>query len=154
MSHVTASKCIITDLAILKKVIKTMFPELVWNENKKTYAWYGSFRDDWGKQNEQLTARARGVDPSQYGKCEHSISLPGCRYEIGVTRRKDGEGYSLVWDVYNEGAKISNYIGKDAEKLMAEYSKEYIREFAERNGFIMEETTDHEGNLVLAMTAP
>lgn len=142
LSHVTSSLMVIHDLEILKRVIKNKFPKLVWKEGQKKYSWYQNFLDDWGKENENKTARARGIDPSQYGHCDHCIELPGCAYSIGVTARKDG-GYSLVWDIYR-GQAISSYIGTDAEKISTAYSEEYAYEFSQNNGFMMNQQEDSE----------
>jgi hypothetical protein len=142
VSHVTSSLVTIGDLDILKKAL-TKFPKLKWHEGQKTYAWYNRFQDDWGKQNEHKTARARGINPSQYGKCESAISLPGCAYEIGVTKREDGQGWSLVWDVWR-GQAISEYIGEDAQLLMCEYSRLYCEQYALSAGYISNTTEDED----------
>lgn len=149
MSHVICSKVRISDLEILKKALDK-FPKLKWHEGKKKYAWYGRYANDYHKED---AAYHDGINPKDYGKCSHAISMPGVSaYEIGVVEREDGT-YSLIWDFYNSGKEISNYIGKSAELLMAEYSREFILDYASRNGFLMNEYTDGEGNLVLDMTA-
>lgn len=144
MSHVTSSLAIITDLDVLRWVIKTFFPKLKWMEGQKTYKWYGNFQDDWGEENEEKTARSRGIDPSQYGKCDHALHLPGCPYEIGITKRNDGEGWSLVWDVWR-GAQLSEYIGNDAEKLMLKYNMAYVEKYAGMEGCMIETTEEDDG---------
>lgn len=149
MSHVVCSKVRITDLDILKKALEK-FPKLKWHENKTHYAWYGRYANDYHAQD---AAYHDGIKPDDYGKCSHCISMPGeSHYEIGVVEREDGS-YTLIWDFYSTGRMISNYIGKGAELLMAEYSREFIHDYATKNGFIMNEYTDSEGNLVLDMTA-
>jgi hypothetical protein len=105
--------------------------------------------DDWSEV--EKTARARGIDPKQYGTSDHVIHLDGCDYEIGVTKRDDGQGYSLVWDTFGSGKKISKCIGDSAEKLMIEYQSHYIRQFADANGMMLDQSTDSEGNLVLTL---
>ena len=151
MSHVTSSLVVVTDLDVLKKVL-SKFPKLHFKEGQKTYAWYNRFQDDWGKQNEHRTARARGIDPSQYGKCDSAISMDGCPYEIGITKRNDGQGWSLVWDVWR-GQQISNYIGESAEKLMCAYSQQYIEDYALANGYMCSATEDAE-TINIEMTIP
>ena len=64
-------------------------------------------------------------------------------------KRKDGEGWTLVWDFYRN----ADLINDAANKLMSDYSEAYIRQYAERNGFMVEEQTDNDGNMVLTMTA-
>lgn len=89
MSHVTSSLVVITDLECLKLALKK-FPKLKWKEGVTNYSWFGSFLDDWSEV--EKTARERGIDPKQYGKAEHVIHVAGCDYEIGVTKREDGQG--------------------------------------------------------------
>lgn len=149
MSHVVCSKVRISDLEILKKALEK-FPKLKWHEGKNKYRWYGSYANDYHKED---AAYHDGIKPEDYGKCAHCISMPGeSHYEIGVVERDDGT-YSLIWDFYGTGVCISDYIGKGAEHLMAEYSREFILDYASRNGFLMNEYTDSDGNLVLDMTA-
>lgn len=50
-----------------------------------------------------------------------------------------------------KGGAISEYIGQDAEKLMTEYSSEFIRQFANTNSFMLDESVDSEGNIVMNM---
>lgn len=146
MSHVVCSSVIVTDLDILKKAL-SKFPKLKWLD-KKTYKWWGSWADDYSKED---AAYKNGIDVKDYGKCEACLQMDGVKYEIGIVRRKDGEGWSIVWDHYDDGKKLSKYIGRNAEHLMAAYSEEYVRHFAELKGFILEEQIDSEGNLVLIM---
>ena len=64
--------------------------------------------------------------------CEHAISAPGSRHEIGVVREKDGT-YGLNWDAsYNDLAKV---VGKDAYKLKQEYAFAVAAKAAKRRGF-------------------
>jgi hypothetical protein len=146
MSHVVCSSVVITDLYILKKAL-AKFPKLKW-EDKKTYSWYGQWANDYDRQD---AAYKNGIDVDDYGKCDACLQMDGIGYEIGIVRRRDGEGWSIVWDHYRDGKRLSEYIGRNAEHLMAAYSEEYTRQFAERNGFILEEQIDGEGNLVLTM---
>jgi hypothetical protein len=150
MSHVVCSQIIINDLEALKKAV-SKFPKLKWNESKKTFTWYGDWRNDYAAKD---AAYKNGIDVDQYGKCDVCIQMKGVEYEIGVVRRKDGQGWTLVWDHYASGIGLSHYIGRNGENLTTAYAEEYIRDFAERNGFIMDQQEDGEGNLVLTMTAP
>lgn len=150
MSHVVCSQIIIHDLDLLKKAL-SMFPKLFWNENKKTFNWFGEWANDYRAND---AAYKNGIDVDQYGTCDVCIQMEGVFYEIGVVRRKDGQGWSLVWDHYADGMNLSEYIGRNGELLTTAYAEEYIREYAERNGFIMDQQEDGDGNLVLTMTAP
>jgi hypothetical protein len=147
MSHVVSSAVVITDLECLKVALKK-FPQLRWREGQTNHAWYGSWQDDYSQQD---AAYKNGIPPKDYGKCEHAIHMDGVDYEIGVVKRRDGEGYSLVWDFFGSGKKISKCIGDSAEKLMIEYQSHYIRQFADANGMMLDQSTDSEGNLVLTL---
>lgn len=139
---------IVLDLEVLRIAIKK-FPQLRWIEDKKTYNWYaGGWQDDYAKSD---AAYKNGIPVEDYGKCEHAIHMDGVDYEIGVVKRRDGEGYSLVWDFFGCGKKISKVIGDSAEKLMIEYQQHYIRQFADSNGMMLDQSTDSEGNLVLTL---
>lgn len=132
MSHLVQSQIIIADLDILKKSVAG-FGGLTWNEGAKTFRWYA------GKQ-------GAGED---MGQCEHSISIAGAKYEVGVVRRKDGEGYSLVFDPYDGLA--AEIVGYSCEKITALYAEEFTRDFASKKGFVLEESVDGEGNKVFSM---
>lgn len=117
-------------------------------EGKKKYAWFGKWVGDYSKED---AAYKLGIDPEDYGKCEHAIRVEGSSYEIGVMKRKDGNGYSLVWDFFATGRNINKVIGDGAEKLMTEYSREFINQFANTNSFMLDESVDSEGNIVMNM---
>lgn len=140
MSHVVAGTLVFTDLECLKRALKK-FPKLHWMEGQKKYAWYGKWVNDYSQAD---AAYKNGIDTEDYGKCEHAIRMDGAQYEIGVCKRKDGSGYSLVWDFYGSGKNISNYVGDGAEKLMVEYSQEYASEFSQNNGFMINKEEDEE----------
>lgn len=147
MSHVTCSLAVITDLDCLKRTLAAKFPALQWMEGQQKYNWYGSWQNDFSTDQ---AAYKRGVDVDQYGKCEHAIRVPGCAYEIGVTKRKDGEGYTLVWDLWR-GKEISKAIGQDAEILMNAYNEEYVSSYAQANGYMLQEEVNSDGNLVMTL---
>jgi hypothetical protein len=147
MSHVVSSEVVITDLDCLKATL-ARFPKLHWKEGQTSYEWVGKFYNDYDGKD---AAYKRGIDPSQYGHSEHALSLDGCKFEIGVTKRKDGEGYSLVWDFIGDGRKLSQYIGDNAEKLMSAYSEEYCRRYAQETGMLFQSTEMEDGNLRVEM---
>jgi Protein of unknown function (DUF1257) len=149
MSHVVCSSIIINDLDALRKAV-ARFPNLIFNEKKKTFNLYGEWVNDYSAQD---AAYKNGIDVDQYGKCDVCIQMEGVKYEIGVVRRMDGQGWSLVWDNVGDGHKLTSLLGAHAQTLTTAYAEEYIRKFAERNGFIMEEQADENGDLMLTMTA-
>jgi hypothetical protein len=147
MSHVVSAQVICTDLDCLRAAV-AKFPKLRWMEGKKTYNWYGSWVNDYSRDD---AAYKNGIDTSDYGKCEHAIKMDGVEYEIGVMKRKDGAGYSLVWDFFSDGARISEYVGKGAENLMTEYSREFVNQFAAAEGYMMN-TSEDETYITMEMT--
>jgi hypothetical protein len=147
MSHVVSSEIVITDLDILHRAL-AVFPKLKWLEGQKKYHWAGRWYDDYSATD---AAYKRGIDVSQYGKCEHALHMDNVYYEIGVTKRKDGTGYSLVWDFVGDGYKLSDYIGKNAEKLMCEYSRLYCENYALSSGYITN-TTEDENYIAVEMS--
>jgi hypothetical protein len=144
LSHVSCSKVIVADIDLLKKIVGAN-PLMKWHD-RKTYKWFGSWEKDY---NADDAAYKNGFDPKDYGKCDWAISVEGCEYEIGVVKRKDGEGWTLVWDFYHN-PKLT----PASHQLMSDYSEAYIRQHAERNGFMVEEQIDAEGNLILTMMQP
>lgn len=141
MSHVVASGVIITDIDCLKAAVARV-PGLHWKENQKTWAWYGKWVGDYDAAD---AAYKLGIDTKDYGKCEHAIKVDGSNYEIGVMKRKDGKGYSLVFDFFgSNGKKIQQMVGDGCEKLMVEYQRAYVTRFAnlENMNMTWKETKD------------
>jgi hypothetical protein len=155
MSHVVCSKVIITDLSILQRAVERM-SRLKWRPDKKKFNWYGKWVNDYAAAD---AAYKNGIDVKQYGNCEVCIQVGYSEnphddlinYEIGIVPRKDGQGWSIVWDNYDSGTLISEYIGRSAEKLMSLYQEEYVRDYAEKNGFLLEQGFDEEGNIQLSL---
>ena len=148
MSHVVSSAAICTDLECLKATLK-LFPKLQWVEGKKRFAWYGKWMDDYSATD---AAYRNGISPEEYGKCDHVIKLEGNNYEIGVVKRKDGKGWSLVWDFYSDGRNINAYIGDSAEKLMVAYNKTFLERFAEAENRPCDVVSDTADELVMEIT--
>ena len=145
MSHLTKSDIIINDIDILRKAVAG-FDGLTWNEGATTYKWYlTDERRKYAYKEEAAEAE------SKQGQCEHSISIKGADYgyEVGVVRRKDGEGWSLVFDPYD--LEAARKVGNSCEKIVAAYGEAFTRDFAEKNGFILQESVDSDGNKVFSM---
>lgn len=140
MSHVVASEVNPTELNILKQAV-ALFPELEWCEGQTTFEWVGRWYKDYHKED---AAYKRGIDPKDYGRCSHAIRMKGVRFEIGVCKRNDGNGYSLVWDFVGDGRRLSECVGNNAEKLMCEYSRLYCEQHALSSGYMSNTTEDDE----------
>lgn len=137
MSHLIASQIAIMDLEILRKAVAG-FGGLTWMEGAKRFRSY--------TKDERLDTQV-----AEHGTCEHAIKIAGATYEIGVVKRKDGEGWNLVFDPYDHAA--ADKVGYQCEKVTAAYGEAYIRDFAEKNGFLVEQSTDSEGNVELCLTS-
>lgn len=149
MSHVVTSPVIITSLACLKRAVAS-FGKLHWCEGQKTHRWYGRWVKDYHMDD---AAYKLGIDPKTYGKCEHAIRVDGSNYDIGVVKRKDGKGYSLVWDFFGTGRQINEVIGDGAEHLLVAYQKEYLQQFAEEQGLTFSmEVSGEEMNIEMEQT--
>lgn len=122
MSHVVTSPIIITNLEAFKRALKK-FPKLNFIEGAKRYHWYGRWMQDYSQAD---AAYKLGIAPDQYGKCDHKLHMDGVTYEAGLTKRKDGKGWSLVWDFFSDGHRISDYIGQGAEHLVTEYNRQVM----------------------------
>ena len=150
MSHVVSpSAVIITDLECFWEALKA-FPKLKARKDQRTYHWYGRWMRDY---NSGDAAYKNGIDPKDYGKCEHALHMDGVTYEAGICKRKDGKGYSVVWDFYSDGKCISDYIGEGAEKLMVEYQKCFMRKHATTEGLTFE-VSETEDEMLIEMEVP
>lgn len=132
---------IVTDLACLRAAVAKL-AGIHWKEGQRTFSWYGKWVGDYSADD---AAYKLGIDTKDYGRCEHAIKVDGSRYEIGVMKRKDGKGYSLVFDFYGgNGHKIQEMVGAGCEKISVEYQREYITRFAnlENMNLSMEDTKD------------
>lgn len=149
MSHLSTSLISITDLDILRKTIAGL-SGLKWNEGAREYKGKKTFRSYYCHENSDMSGQALDNQIKAVGSLEHSITITGCDYEIGVVRKNDGEGWSLVFDPYD--TKAAAIVGHKCERVMTEYAAETVRDFASRNGFMLEQTVDNEGNICLTMT--
>jgi len=136
MSHVALVEIIVKDLDILRKAAEKI--GLVFKEGQKTWKWYGKWVGDYHGAD---AAYKNGIDPSQYGKCEHAIGVPNSdkAYEIGVVKHPSGEGYTLLWDFWGGGYGLQAVTGDGCHKLLQEYTKQMTIQQAESEGFYVEE---------------
>lgn len=85
-------------------------------------------------------------------KCEHVIRLPGCGYEIGVTKSKDGQTYALTWDTYGEGQKLLAKFGEGCKRLRQSYTTHKAMLFARSKGFMAQRVTLANGHTEITLT--
>lgn len=126
MSYTRLGNVVITSIESLRKAVDKN-PDLEFVENAKTYLHEGYERE-----------------------CVHKIKVKGKEgyYEIGVIEHPDGTGYQLIWD---SSAQFERIIGNGASIITTDYTREVSRDYAARNGYVMTETADAEGNIVLTL---
>jgi hypothetical protein len=155
MSHVVAYKNIVYPESCIQdgtlaRALDELGMELI--VGKKTFNWYGRWLDDYQRED---AAFRQGVDPSQYGKCEHAIRIKGARptdYEIGLVRTADGTGFIPVLDFFGSGNKLREFVGDKGQHLGTAYNKAAIYQEAQVNGYAMTEETLDSGKIRLVAT--
>jgi hypothetical protein len=139
MSHITTIDLQVKDLDSMVKACERLGLELVMGQ--KQFKWYGRFMGD--------TKAPQGLDPKDYGKCEHAIRVKGGgpqTYEIGLVKRADGKGYTLAYDYWQGGFGLSEKIEYDASKshtaakLRDWYAAEVARKQMSKQGFMVKLT--------------
>ena len=116
MSHISKIEVEIHSLEDLKQACKELGFQFC--ENQKTHKWYGT--------------NSESENKTEFGKCDHAIKVPKCKYEIGVV--KQGNHFSLLWDSYYTGG-LEKRIGKDAGILKQAYSVQRIKREARIKGY-------------------
>lgn len=151
MSHLNACVPVISELDILRKAA-TEFGGLIWNEGARTYNGKKTFRSYYCHENSPDAGRVLDEQIKALGVLEHSITITGCNYEIGVVRKKDGSGYTLAFDSHDGSA--ARIVGDRCEKLVTAYTETLFREEYARAGFMLERHVEDDGSIVLVATDP
>lgn len=141
MSHVASIELEITDLAALAAAADELGLEFV--EGKKTYRWYGRWVQDYHGED---AAYKHGIDPKDYGKCDHVLRLKDKpeAYEVGVVRQ--GNKYVLIYDFYGPGHWLREKLGASGEKLLQPYAKHVAVNKLTKKGFKVHTVTQTEDN--------
>lgn len=114
-------ECVITDLETLRKDCTRL--GLTFHENKKSFTWYYSESE----------------------KCDHCISIPGAKYQIGVV--KDGAGnFQMKADFWEFGG-LRETVGQFGEKLIQAYGAEKTILEARKAGYTAIENTMDDGTI-------
>lgn len=106
MSHVATIDLIIKNMDALKRTCEDL--GLTLKENQKTYRWFGKWVQDYHAED---AAYKNGIDPKDYGRCEHAVEVPGSNYDIGIIKNPKGDGYVTVFDFYGSGQAIHQKLG-------------------------------------------
>lgn len=143
MSKVVAIQFLIQDLNALSRACVRLGLEFV--RDQQQYRWYGN--------RGQEEAVPEGFTREELGTCEHAIRVPNHAqaYEIGVVSRRDGQpGFTLLWDSYNRGFGLTDYVGEGAQKLLQAYSLEVtLEQFAQVNHHLIDQQTAENGAMIL-----
>lgn len=132
MSHVATIAIEVNDLTALEEVCKEN--GWIFKKGQKTYKWYGRWVQDYHGTD---AAYKHGIDPKNYGKCEHAITVKEGAYEIGVVKNSEGK-YMLVWDFWDR--QIEKHCGKGCHKLYESYSKKVTTKKLKKLGFSLQST--------------
>lgn len=149
MSHVAKVELEITDLAALKAAVKAA--GLEWKEGQTHFKWYGSWVNDYHGEN---AAYRNGIDPKDYGKCEHAIGVPGNKeaYEIGVCKNPKGKGHLLVWDFWSGGYGLQKLAGDNCSNIVKGYVAEVAKKKMSMQGYTCTQTKLPTGEVKLQFT--
>jgi hypothetical protein len=159
VSHiVTVQGVKFTDL----KAIQRACERLGWTfvAEQKSFAWYGHFVGDTsgpqGFLTDQEQAYLATLDHTErcdfltslFGRCDHAIRVPGCRYEVGVVWR-DGQ-FHLLWDGYHPGG-LDRILGGGSVEVQNPFPQAYsvakVTLDAERQGWTWSEKRTQNGKV-------
>jgi len=141
MSHISniSTNGIEFDLGVLKALCQQEGWAFI--DNQKTYRWFGRFVGD--------SPMPAGFTEKDLGKCDHAISIPGCSYELGVLKGKNG-GYIMLADFWMEGG-LHRKFGAKGEKFIQYYGVAQDKVWAESKGYDWEEVEAPEGARKIAV---
>lgn len=134
MSHIVAVELVVEDLDVLAAACRKI--GLTLHRGVKNYKWYGRSVGDYPLPS--------GVAVEDLGKCDHVIRVDGAAgqtYEIGVVKKKDEKGFSLLWDFWNGGYGLQDVVGENCKNLKRSYAMEKTRDWGRKNGYRVVETT-------------
>lgn len=148
MSHVIGVNLVISSLTALERACKEL--GITFMRNQQTHRWYGSWVNDYNRSD--AAYKNIGIDPKNYGHCEHAIRVPGADYEIGVYKNPKGAGFVLGFDNYASGQVIAQTLGKGLEKLKQAYAVATAELQAKAAGWMTQRTKLPNGSIKLVLT--
>lgn len=136
MSHVATVELEVRDLGALRAACASV--GLEFREGQRTFRWFGKFLNDYKGTD---AAFRSGIDPKDYGKCEHAIGVAGQphAYEIGLVRKPNG-AYALAWDFWRGGYGLEAVAGKGCVNLVRAYAGEVARRALLPKGYVLSGT--------------
>lgn len=169
MSHVAKVDVEVTNLDDLEAACRRIGLELVRGQTE--YRWYGETVGDY-----PLPDGFRGDD---LGHCDHAIRVPldhpyqnrehytddmgvfhaaRTPYEIGVVIRRDGKpGFHLLWDFWQGGYGLSEFLGVgktagEMPRLKQAYAVCAAMRAAKQRGFRVQEQQQADGTVRMLLT--
>jgi hypothetical protein len=149
MSHVATGKLRVTSLDDLETAAARL--GLTLQRGQTTFRWYGQFMND----SEEGRALARRLPASEWGKCQHALTVNGVAdaYEVGVVPALDGgEGYDLVFDSWGPGRAIVERCGAGLERLAEEVGAEVAMRMMARKGYRVAREVNNTGHVQVVCT--
>lgn len=137
-----------SDIEAVKAACKRLGVEFV--PNKRTYNWFGRSVGDY--------KLPEGMKAEDLGKCDHVVKVPGVNYEISLVKRKDGKGFTPMYDFWgngtgeHDGNKLKEKFGGKLEKFVDAYSVEALKRQAMRKGYLASEKALPNGKIQLTVT--
>jgi len=119
MSHLVKIELEIKEMIPLEKACKRL--GLTMKKNQQTFKWYG--RED--------------------ASCDHAISIPGAKYEIGVSQNRATKNYELQTDFWDKG--VAAKIGVNGGLLKQAYTVEKAKWEATKKGYSCREIQTAKG---------
>ncbi len=135
MSHVVTIQLEVKDLKALEIAARFLGAELV--RDKKTFRWYGRWMNDYSADN---AAYKQGVDPKNYGKCDHIITHPQCSYDIGLVKQPNGS-FMIIADEWGPGG-LPKVFGQGMQKLKQRYGVAVASRTLQSQGWFITEKAD------------
>lgn len=144
MSHVVSIKALLDDVEAIAATCKEL--GLVFKRNQKTYAWWGRSVGDY--------PLPEGFTAEDLGHCDHAIGIPGTSWEVGVVRRKDGKGYTLLFDFFgSQGEPILKALGgQQANRFIQSYALNKATLTAQKKGLLVTRKQAADGAVRLHIT--
>ncbi len=139
--HVVSVRVQLNDLGALNLACKRLGWKL--NIGATSYRWYGRWVGDSPLPEHLLTpnqlAQVKAMPRNEQSEfmnnflagCDHSISIPNSRYEVGIRLTPGGHAH-LLWDWYDP--KMFDHMGTTGEPLLHAYAVERAKQEAALNG--------------------
>jgi hypothetical protein len=146
MSHITEMDLVIEDEGCLRAAALEIGLEV---REKKTYRWFGRYVGD--------STLPEGIDVGQLGTCEFALGIPGDdkAYEVGVVKRRDGQGYTLLYDYWGPGRKIEEVLGgRSGDRIRQEYAVQVgIKDFKRQGLRVSRHVNEATGEVMIKARA-